>query len=73
MTKLIPLGGRILLSAIFLMSGLGKITNFTGTQQYMASHGMPYSAFFLVMAIIFEIGGGLSVLLGTRPNGALWP
>jgi putative oxidoreductase len=64
--------GRILLSAIFLMSGLGKLTNFTGTQQYMANYGMPMTKFFLICAIILEIGGGLSTLLGYRAKwGAL--
>jgi putative oxidoreductase len=64
--------GRILLSAIFLMSGLGKLTNFTGTQQYMANYGMPMTKFFLICAIILEIGGGLSILLGYRAKwGAL--
>ena len=64
--------GRILLSAIFLMSGLEKLTNFTGTQQYMANYGMPMTKFFLICAIILEIGGGLSILLGYRAKwGAL--
>jgi len=66
------LAGRILLSTIFLMSGLGKLTNFTGTQQYMANYGMPMTKFFLICAIILEIGGGLSILLGYRAKwGAL--
>lgn len=61
-----PLSGRILLSAIFLMSGFGKITDFSGTTGYMASHGMPAVSFLLVMAILFELFGGLSVLTGFK-------
>ncbi|MEK6570908.1 MAG: DoxX family protein, partial [Bacteroidota bacterium] len=72
MQKFIPLVGRILLSAILLMSGLGKIINFIGTQQYMAAYGMPLTGFFLVCAIILEVVGGLSVLLGYKARwGAL--
>lgn len=56
--------GRILLVLIFLKSGLGKIENFQGTAQYMASHGMPFSNFFLVGAIFFELVGSITVILG---------
>ena len=56
--------GRLGLSAIFLMSALGKIADFDGTQAYMASAGMPFTAFFLVGAILLQTTGGLSLLLG---------
>jgi putative oxidoreductase len=56
--------GRILLVLIFLKSGLGKIENFQGTVQYMASSGMPYTNFFLVGAIFFELVGSITVILG---------
>ena len=56
--------GRILLALIFLQSGIGKIENFAGTAQYMASQGMPYASFFLVGAIFFELVGSITVILG---------
>jgi putative oxidoreductase len=57
--------GRILLVLIFLKSGIGKIENFEGTAQYMASHGIaPYTNFFLVGAIFFELVGSIGVILG---------
>jgi putative oxidoreductase len=59
-----PLVGRILLSVLFLLSGFGKITGWGTTAGYMASKGMPLVPFFLAMAILFELGGGLSVLFG---------
>ncbi len=55
---------RILLVLIFLNSGIGKIGNFEGTAQYMAKFGMPYTSFFLIGAILFELVGSLSVILG---------
>ena len=64
MRSYVPLFARVLLGLIFVMSGITKITGFEGTQQYMASHGIPLTAVFLVAAIVVEILGGLSVILG---------
>ena len=61
-----PLVGRALLSSIFIISGWGKITGFSGTAAYMASKGMPIPDVLLVAAIIIELGGGLMVLLGWK-------
>jgi putative oxidoreductase len=66
MRAYIPLLGRTLLGLIFVMSGLNKINAFEGTQQYMASKGMPATAILLVGAIVVEVLGGLSVILGYR-------
>jgi len=63
---------RIFLSSIFLFAGVNKVFAFTATQGYMAAQGMKMTALFLVLAILVEIGGGLSVLLGFFPRlGAL--
>ena len=59
-----PLIGRLLLAAIFLMSGFNKIMSPEATQQYMAAHGMPATGLFLVGAIVVEVGAGLALLLG---------
>lgn len=64
----LPLIARILLSALFLWSGVNKILGFAGTQEYMAAYGMPLTGLLLVGAIILELGGGLSVLLGIYPR-----
>jgi putative oxidoreductase len=64
--------GRVLLSLIFVLSGFSKITGWTETGAYMAAKGMPFVPFFLVIAIILELGGGLAVALGVRARwGAL--
>ncbi len=63
---------RVLLAAVFLVSGTGKICAFGPTMGVMAARGMHMAGMFLVLAILVEIGGGLSVLLGYRPRlGAL--
>ncbi|MCS7020653.1 MAG: DoxX family protein [Gemmataceae bacterium] len=61
-----PLLGRIGLSAIFLISGAGKIFSWEQTAGYMSSKGMPLVPLFLVGAIVLELVGGLSVLVGYK-------
>lgn len=64
--------GRLFISAIFILSGIGKFFNFDATAQYMASQGMTMIPFFLIGAALIEIVGGLSLLLGCRARiGAL--
>jgi len=72
LTSIGLLASRILLSSIFLVSGAKKIFAFQATQGYMASFGMQMTGVFLVLAILFEIGGGLFLLFGYYPRlGAL--
>lgn len=65
LSRITPIG-RVLLSLIFLLSGFSKITGWDQTAAYMASKGMFAVPFFLTAAIVFEIAGGLSVLLGFK-------
>lgn len=53
---------RILMPLLFIVSGYGKITNYAGTEQYMASAGVP--GFLLPLTILLELGGGLATLAG---------
>jgi putative oxidoreductase len=70
--KYSPMVGRILLSLIFVSSGLNKIFAWKGTTGYMAAHGMPMVDLFLFGAIVLEVAGGLSVILGYKAKwGAL--
>ncbi|MFQ5641881.1 MAG: DoxX family protein, partial [bacterium] len=51
---------------------LGKIFDPASSMGYMKAVGMPVVGFFLVMAIILEVAGGISVLLGFKAKwGAL--
>ncbi len=58
--------GRLLVSAIFIVTGFAKLTHWSDTAAYMASKGMPAIPFLLAIAILFELGGGLAVLVGYR-------
>ena len=55
---------RILLSAIFIISGTMKIYDIDGTLKYMQANGMPFTMFFLVCAIILELSGRILLLTG---------
>lgn len=56
--------GRILLSGIFLMSGVHKITAWDETAGMMTEKGLPAVPLLLAASIAVELGGGACVLLG---------
>lgn len=59
-----PLIGRILLSLIFILSGLMKLFNFDQTSGYMGMMGLPSPDLLLLATIGLEVIGGLMILLG---------
>lgn len=71
--SLTTLLGRLCLSAIFLMAGIGKIMHYDQTAKYMESKGMTMIPFFLVAALLIELIGALSLIIGfkTRWGAAL--
>jgi putative oxidoreductase len=62
--------GRVLLSAIFILSGLGKLPHFHDVAGFMASKGIPLASLALVITLVIEIGGGLLVLAGIKARYA---
>lgn len=62
--QFIILLGRILLSGIFLMSGIHKITAWDSTVTSMQNEGMTNVPILLGAATFAELAGGLSLLLG---------
>ena len=54
--------GRVLFSLIFIASGLSKIGDWQKTINYMESHAMSFTPFFLAMAILLQVLGGLSII-----------
>jgi putative oxidoreductase len=65
------LAGRILLSALFLLSGLGKLGAYAATASYMSAVGVPGA--LLPGVIAFEVLGALAIIIGwqTRVIAAL--
>ena len=62
----VPFVGRILLAAIFLIGGFGKLMDPAGTQGYIASVGLPFPVLGYAAALVIELGGGALLLLGYR-------
>ena len=58
--------GRILMSSLFLMSGVGKLADPVGTQAYIASKALPWPEAAYVIAIVIELGFGTALVLGYR-------
>jgi putative oxidoreductase len=65
-TRFLPLLGRLLIGLPFLMSGLGKLTAYGATTAYIGSVGLPLAPLGWAIAVAFEIGGGLLLVLGFR-------
>ena len=62
--------GRILLAAIFIKAGWGKIGGWEGTAGYMASKGLPLVPLLLAATIAIELGGGLMIAFGWKARWA---
>jgi len=60
--QIVEILGRILLSAIFLINGIGKIFNYEGTIQYMENFDVP--AYLIIPAIIVEILFPILLIIG---------
>lgn len=67
---LMALVGRILLAAMFVISGYGKLTGFDGTVGYIASKGLPMAQVLAAIAILIELGGGLAIVIGWKTRWA---
>ena len=58
--------GRALLGLYFIIPGLTKITGWEAMSAYMAQHGVPLIPVLLVITIIIQVGGGISLAIGYR-------
>ena len=65
-TRYLPLVGRILIGLPLLVSGLGKLAAFGPTTAYISSVGLPLAPLGWAIAVAFEVGGGLLLILGLR-------
>ena len=58
------LAGRVLIAAMFLVAGIGKISGYAGTQGYMQAMGVPGALLPLVIAL--EVLGAVAIIAGYR-------
>lgn len=66
----LSLAGRLLIAALFLPAGIGKITGFAGTVGYIGSVGLPLPAVGAVLAIAVEVLGALALIVGYQTRFA---
>jgi putative oxidoreductase len=64
--RVLLITGRVLLSLYFIVFGLTKIPGFGDMSAYMAQHGVPFVPVLLVLTIILQVGGGISLAIGYR-------
>ena len=64
--RYLPLLGRVLIGAPFMMSGLGKLTAHAATVGYISSVGLPLPELGWVIAIAVELIGGVLLICGFR-------
>ena len=64
MTNILDLFARILISTLFLINGIFKITNYDSTVDWMEGYGVP--GILIIPAIIIEILGPVLIILGYK-------
>ncbi|MDA5194727.1 DoxX family protein [Govanella unica] len=66
--------GRVLMSAIFIWSGFGKLVGAAAAKAYMVHMGVPVPELAWIVTVVIEFVGGLALLLGLRVRllGALF-
>lgn len=58
--------GRVLISAIFVLSGVGKLTAVSGTIGYIEAAGLPLAPVAFAVAVVLEVAGGLALIAGYK-------
>ncbi len=70
--SIVPLLGRILVSVVFILGGIGKITGFSMEEGMVAAKHLPMPAVALGIALVIELVGGLAILLGLFTRFTSW-
>jgi putative oxidoreductase len=58
--------GRVVLVAMFVVSGLGKLNDLSATAAFIASKGLPFAELLAFGAGLSETCGGLMIVFGYR-------
>lgn len=65
-----PLAGRVLLAAIFILSGFGKLFAYEATVGYISAVGLPFPQLAYAGAVAVEIVGGVLLVVGYQARFA---
>jgi len=66
----IPLLGRLLISYIYLTSGIAKLTDWSGNISYMSRHHLPMVPVLLAVAALIELLGSICLVTGYQARWA---
>jgi putative oxidoreductase len=69
---IMPLIARILLAALFLVSGLRSLAAVAGTSGYLARLGVPLPGIVTWVVVAFEIVGAMMLIAGWRTRLVAW-
>ena len=64
--RYLPLLGRVLIGAPFILSGVSKLATHDATVGYISSVGLAFPQLGWLIALAVEIGGGALLLIGYR-------
>lgn len=68
----LPFFGRLLISLIFILAGIGKIFDFQGAVDTLRSIGVGGAMILIFIALLMELIGGILLLLGWFTRVAIW-
>lgn len=58
--------GRVLISAIFILSGVSKLTAVSGAIGYIEAAGLPLAPVAFAVAVALEVLGGIALIAGFK-------
>jgi putative oxidoreductase len=61
---------RLLLAAMFVLSGISKFGDLTGTAGYIASGGLPLASLLAPLVALLELAGGVAIAVGFKARWA---
>lgn len=65
-----PLLGRLLITYIFITSGIGKVFSWDANVQYMSTRHLPAIPVLLAIATLIEVGGSVCLITGYQARVA---
>ena len=69
-TRYLAALGRVLIGAIFVLSGAGKLAAYGATTAEITAVGLPFPPLAYATAVVVEVGVGLLLLIGFRARAA---
>lgn len=70
--SVVPLVGRILMAAVFLISGFFKVAGYSQVVGYAVAKGLPLAGVAIACAAAVELLGGIAILIGFKTRIVSW-